>query len=66
EVDPARKRIGLTMRLNDDAAPVRRGPADDKRPAGGQGRRNGGAPARPAAQPAGMGAMAAAFAKLRK
>src|SRR5690606_34877498 len=33
EVDPARKRIGLTMRLNDDSAPVRRGASDDKRPA---------------------------------
>src|SRR5690606_29795475 len=30
EVDVARKRIGLTMRLNDDAAPVRRG-GDDRR-----------------------------------
>jgi uncharacterized protein len=61
DVDVARKRIALTMRLNDDAAPVRRGSE----------RGTGGAPAakrrsdRPA-EPAGMGAMAAAFAKLRR
>lgn len=66
EVDPARKRIGLTMRLNDDTAPLRRGAADERRPAGGNKRRGNGGPQARTAQPDGMGAMAAAFAKLRK
>ncbi len=63
EVDVPRKRIGLTMRLNDDAAPVRRG-APEARPAGGAAARQQGQK-RPA-EPAASGAMAAAFAKLRK
>ena len=72
EVDVARKRIGLTMRLNDDSAPVRRGNGDAEatrgarggRPNGGERRgsaRNG---SRPAPEP--TGAMAAAFAKLKR
>ncbi|PLC51212.1 RNA-binding transcriptional accessory protein [Pollutimonas subterranea] len=62
EVDAPRKRIGLTMRLNDDAAPVRRA-APDRRPGAGTPRH---AQARNAPEPAASGAMAAAFAKLRK
>src|SRR5690606_21632780 len=63
EVDPARKRIGLTMRLKDEGPPIRRS-GNDRRVPGNTGRR---APtqARPA-EPEGLGAMAAAFAKLRK
>jgi len=61
EVDIARKRVGLTMRLNDDSpAPARRGAETrTERPRG----------ARPANKPGngqGMGAMAAAFAKLKQ
>ncbi|KAA0888536.1 Tex family protein [Pusillimonas sp. ANT_WB101] len=67
EVDVARKRIALTMRLDDDSAPVRRGsearPGADKRPATGSPRRNNTART---AEPSSMGAMAAAFAKLKK
>jgi uncharacterized protein len=67
EVDIARKRISLTMKLD---APVQRGgskPDNSYRPAGRNERSGGGggrAPA-PAAAPAG-GAMAAAFANLAK
>lgn len=65
EVDPARKRIGLTMRLDDDSAPVRRNSDDasgQKRPAGRRNNTQGGQ--RPGVEP--QGAMAAAFAKLKK
>lgn len=57
EVDAPRKRIGLTMRLNDESMPVKRG---DR----GENRRE----ARPPRQqaPQGLGAMAAAFAKLKR
>jgi len=59
EVDVARKRIALTMRL-DAPAPVRTGePARD----GGRGAR--GAPVRPPRETAPMGAMASAFAALK-
>jgi uncharacterized protein len=66
EVDLARKRISLTMKL--DAAPAPRGERGDNsfRPAarnerfGGGGGRPGGA-----SQPAAQNAMAAAFAKLQ-
>src|SRR5690554_1513028 len=68
EVDVARKRIGLTMRLNDDSAPVRRGngrtsdaPARG-RPQGGR----GGEGRQGNRQPEPTGAMAAAFAKLKR
>src|SRR5690606_29414516 len=66
EVDVARKRIGLTMRLNDDAAPARRasgdaGNARNDRGRRGNGRNSGG---RSNAEP--VGAMAAAFAKLKR
>ena len=73
EVDPARKRIALTMRLDDDAAPARRN-ADD-RGAPNSSRRPGSAPGRDArgksgnassTAPSAQGAMAAAFAKLKK
>ena len=70
EVDVARKRIGLTMRLNDDAMPARRGAADDGGARGERGRAGadrrgqGRGPARNAPEP--MGAMAAAFAKLKR
>jgi uncharacterized protein len=65
EVDAARKRIGLTMRLDDDTVPVRRG-ADSGQGAvrAGSARRSSGAAPRPSASP--QGAMAAAFAKLKK
>ena len=63
EVDVARKRVGLTMRLNDEAAPIRRG-SDERRaaPAGGQKRTN----QTQSKEAGGLGAMAAAFAKLKK
>ena len=70
EVDEKRKRIALTMRLNDvagqaggkPAAPVQRESRDNR----GQGKSAGGKPANraPAQAPMG-GAMAAAFAKLK-
>jgi len=58
EVDVARKRVGLTMRLNDTAAPARRGDRSE--------RVNRPTPPRQGARDAnlGQGAMAAAFAKL--
>lgn len=65
EVDPKRKRIALTMRLSDAAPqagsqPQQRGDRDDRKRVAQHQRQE-----RPAAQDAG-GAMAAAFAKLRK
>ncbi|CAM5420364.1 S1 motif domain-containing protein OS=Eoetvoesiella caeni OX=645616 GN=DFR37_10990 PE=4 SV=1 [Eoetvoesiella caeni] len=60
EVDVARKRVGLTMRLDDDSAPQRRGNGPSGRTA--QSTRQSGKP--PADN--GLGAMAAAFAKLNK
>jgi uncharacterized protein len=72
EVDLDRKRVALTMRLKDDSAPARRG--DGQAPRGGgnggggnNGQRRGSAPAgRGAPAPAADGAMAAAFAKLKR
>lgn len=67
EVDVERKRVSLTMRLDDDTAPQRRS-ADSgtgSRPSGNRDNRRGGQAARQA-EPAGLGAMAAAFAKLKK
>jgi uncharacterized protein len=64
EVDLPRKRIALTMKLDAPAGARAGGGARDAngfKPAGRQER----APARGAAQPAGQGAMAAAFAKLQ-
>jgi len=61
EVDAARKRVGLTMRLNDDAMPTRRAPAEARPDRGRGSPRRGPAPAGQ-----GMGAMAAAFAKLKR
>ena len=63
EVDIARKRVGLTMRLDDDAAPAARrgGGAGDDRP------RSAGQPRAGRAEAGqSMGAMAAAFAKLKR
>ncbi len=62
EVDMARKRISLTMKL--DAAPAVRGEQNSYRPAG-RGERAGGGGSRAPAQPQGASAMAAAFAKLQ-
>jgi uncharacterized protein len=66
EVDLARKRIGLTMRLDEDA-PAQRGAGaggDNRfRPAGRDER--AGTQRAGRGEPAGQGAMAAAFAKLR-
>jgi protein Tex len=63
EVDLARKRISLTMKL--DTKPVAKGERSDNsfRPAA-RGERPG-APRGAAAQPQGASAMAAAFAKLQ-
>lgn len=64
EVDPARKRIALTMRLNDDGAAAGGGAAGRNSPAPGRGPKR---PAQKAApEPAGAGAMAAAFARLKR
>ncbi|NYT59131.1 RNA-binding transcriptional accessory protein [Alcaligenaceae bacterium] len=69
EVDPARKRIGLTMRLNDDAPPARR--SGEHVPGSGAGRRDNNRRNDPrssqrSGQGDGFGTMAAAFAKLKK
>src|SRR5690606_28457084 len=68
EVDVARKRIGLTMRLNDEPVPMRRGnggaseaPSRGRSP--GRRRRDSRPGNRP---PEPSGAMAAAFAKLKR
>lgn len=61
EVDVARKRIALTMRLNDDAPPARRATERGTGGAAAARRRSD----RPA-EPTNVGAMAAAFAKLRR
>ncbi|OHX14376.1 RNA-binding transcriptional accessory protein [Chromobacterium sphagni] len=61
EVDVARKRIALTMRLDDEVgASSSRGPRSDARPSGGQRQRG------QQGAPAGDTAMAAAFARLKK
>lgn len=59
EVDLARKRISLTMKL-DAAAPREKGGGDNRYAPAGRDQRQRGAP-----QPAAQGAMAAAFAKLQ-
>ncbi|MEO6984956.1 MAG: Tex family protein [Paralcaligenes sp.] len=64
EVDIARKRIALTMRLNDDAGPARRGA--ETRPGSGPAVPRRPAPGNRTPEPIGHGAMAAAFAKLKK
>ena len=68
EVDVARKRIGLTMRLNDDSTPARRSAGDaaaGRKDRSNGSRRTGAAGAnRKPAEP--NGAMAAAFAKLKR
>jgi Transcriptional accessory protein len=60
EVDGARKRISLTMRLNDDALPARR--SSDER----SGARAGNRPRPPQPASAMAGAMAEAFARLKR
>ena len=60
EVDLARKRIGLTMKLDAPVQPKGERGDNSYKPA-----QRGERP-RPAAQPAGQGAMAAAFAKLKR
>ncbi|NOL49367.1 Tex family protein [Pelistega europaea] len=62
EVDAPRKRIGLTMRLNDESIPVKRGEVrrDGSSRHDGRIRRDANASSQ------GMGAMAAAFAKLKR
>lgn len=69
EVDAARKRIGLTMRLDDESAPARRGAGEARPQRGdraGQGRPAGRKPDGGRPEPLGGGAMAAAFAKLKR
>lgn len=65
EVDVARKRIGLTMRLNDDSTPVKRTEFRHNTPLAfnekSERNRQGRSPSTQ-----GMGAMAAAFAKLKR
>ncbi|MEI7785459.1 MAG: S1 RNA-binding domain-containing protein, partial [Betaproteobacteria bacterium] len=61
EVDMARKRISLSMKL--DAAPARRdAPRDNRFEGAGRGQRP---PPQRQAEPASPGAMASAFAKLQ-
>ena len=62
EVDAARKRIGLTMRLNDDATPAARRTERPSSPGASNLRR---AKPQKTAEPVASGAMAAAFAKLK-
>ncbi|MDV2117622.1 Tex family protein [Alcaligenes faecalis] len=62
EVDVARKRIGLTMRLNDDSGPMRGSSSTNNAPQ----RRSGNNRPNRQAEPAPTGAMAAAFSKLRR
>lgn len=72
EVDIARKRIALTMRLNDEAPPARSSAGAQTAVKGrnSTGISNGHGGSKPnrggMAEPAGQGAMAAAFAKLKK
>ncbi|OXR49212.1 RNA-binding transcriptional accessory protein [Pusillimonas sp. T2] len=71
EVDIERKRIGLTMRLNDDAPSGRTsassgGRAQGGRNAGGNQRSSGDRRDKATGAADGLGAMAAAFAKLKK
>ncbi|MGB4010304.1 MAG: Tex family protein [Zwartia sp.] len=75
EVDIPRKRIALTMRLNDEAPPARSmntgaaggGQTSGKNRSGGSGSSGGAKPSRNGApEPTGQGAMAAAFAKLKR
>jgi uncharacterized protein len=67
EVDIARKRIALTMRLNDEAPPARSMGSSANGSGPGQANRTGGKPNRAAApEPAGQSAMAEAFARLKR
>ena len=73
EVDVKRQRIGLTMKLDDPQVPKSAGPRQNQsrdkerpRPAASRGRDSRGGGAQPRAQPQLTGAMALAFAKLKK
>jgi uncharacterized protein len=68
EVDLDRKRVALTMRLKDDSVPARRSGDAPRSNSGGNngGQRRGSAPAGRSAAPTADGAMAAAFAKLKR
>jgi len=66
EVDAGRKRIGLTMRLNDDSTPARRGGDTDGGRQARQGRPQNGDRRAQGRSPEPTGAMAAAFAKLKR
>ncbi len=61
EVDVDRKRIGLSMRLGDPAAPADRAPSSEREPRKRNGDRSGGRPRKPEPRP--RGAMADAFHK---
>ena len=63
EIDLQRNRIALTMRLDDAAKPAE---ARASGPSGQQRREGGGGKPRMPQQPAPMGAMALALAKLRR
>jgi uncharacterized protein len=63
EVDVARKRIALTMRMSDEVGSATRGARADASPAAGQRQRPQQGRSQ---QPAGESAMAAAFAKLKQ
>ncbi|WKB55051.1 Tex family protein [Eleftheria terrae] len=65
EVDLARKRISLTMKLDAATPRAGSGQADNSYRPAGRGERMGGGRSAGAAQPAGQSAMAAAFAKLQ-
>jgi uncharacterized protein len=64
EVDVVRKRVALTMRLHDDAPPASRGGSASPRTQPGAPQKRANPGRQP--EPAGQGAMAAAFAKLKK
>jgi protein Tex len=68
ETDVKRQRIALTMRMDDDVAPASSSSAPQSRGASSQDRRGGGRDARPnqRREPEPSGAMAAAFAKLKR
>jgi uncharacterized protein len=65
EVDLARQRISLTMKLEAATPRPGAGKADNSFRPAGRGERIGGRQAAPSGQPAGQSAMAAAFAKLQ-
>ncbi len=69
ETDVKRQRISLTMRLDDNFAPASSGAgggAGSQARGGGQDRRSGGGRPQQRREPEPAGAMAAAFAKLKR